>query len=455
MCIKCLCLINAISAISEKIMSDNEKTEKSKPTVFYTQKKSEDTSGKKHSDRRRKPSNSKSDKPYQEKPFKDRGSKDKSFNDDSSKNRNYKDRPSKDRDYAERASDDKPYKDKPYGERSGKDRSYSDRSNKDRPYQDRQNKEKNIGERSSRIETFQPSAPREERKYQKSEKHSDEHSDSPWKSRVRKQPQLPTFETDDTESLEDEWRRQQKREETTVYSENSCKAIFKKRPDDILKVFLIQEMTTKFRDLVMWLAEQRKGYDVISDDEMAKIAGTPHHGGVCFIVKKRQVVLATDYFKQVKSAKVDCVLAVDDINNPHNLGGLIRSATFFNVNGVILRQTQVFDSGSALRVAEGGAEYVTPIRADDLAVTLTQFKQQGYQITALLPCKMKAIESEVLQTVKLAPKTVFVLFQQVNTILLKQVDNVVYLAGNQAMPSLNISVATGILLAQWQQQAKS
>ncbi|QIQ22230.1 tRNA/rRNA methyltransferase [Zophobihabitans entericus] len=441
-------------------MSDNEKTEKSKPTVFYTQKKSEDTSGKKHSDRRRKPSNSKSDKPYQEKLFKDRGSKDKSFNDDSSKSRNYKDRPSKDRAYAARASDDKPYKDKPYGERSGKDRPYSDRSNKDRPYQDRQNKEKNIGERSSRIETFQPSAPREERKYQKSEKysndkHSDEQSDSPWKSRVRKQPQLPTFETDDTESLEDEWRRQQKREETTVYSENSCKAIFKKRPDDILKVFLVQEMTTKFRDLVMWLAEQRKGYDVISDDEMAKIAGTPHHGGVCFIVKKRQVVLATDYFKQVKSAKVDCVLAVDDINNPHNLGGLIRSATFFNVNGVILRQTQVFDSGSALRVAEGGAEYVTPIRADDLAVTLTQFKQQGYQITALLPCKMKAIESEVLQTVKLAPKTVFVLFQQVNTILLKQVDNVVYLAGNQAMPSLNISVATGILLAQWQQQAKS
>lgn len=306
--------------------------------------------------------------------------------------------------------------------------------------------------RSSRIESFQPRKAREERR-------DVETDNSPWQASIRKREQQPTFDhskrvdvpTIVQDEIDSDQLRQQRQEETIVYSENSCQAIFRRRPDSIIKAFLVQEMTVKFRSLVRWLAENRRGYDVITPEQMARISGTSHHGGVCFIVKKRQPIMAADYLMQNAKAKSDCVLAIDDVNNPHNLGGLIRSAAFFDVNGVILRNMNAFDVGSALRVAEGGAEYVNPIKADDLVVTLDLFKQQGYQITALLPCKMKEIAAQPLRKAELNKKVVFILCQQVNPTLLKCADSIVYLPGNSAMASLNISVATGILLSTWQQ----
>lgn len=313
--------------------------------------------------------------------------------------------------------------------------------------------------RSSRIESFQPRKARDDRR-------DVEVEGSPWQASIRKREQQPTFDqkkhvdalvlanTDTDGEIDAAQLRQQRQEETIVYSENSCQAIFKQRPDTIIKAFLVQDMTVKFRSLVRWLAENRRGYDVVTADDITRITGTSHHGGVCFIVKKRTAMMATDYLTKNKAAKSDCVIAIDDINNPHNLGGLMRSAAFFGVNGIILRNMNAFDVGSALRVAEGGAEYVNPIKADDLAVTLDLFKQKGYQITALLPCKMKDIDAQPLHKTELKKKTVFILCQQVNPTLLQCADSIIYLPGKSAMASLNISVATGILLSTWQQASR-
>jgi RNA methyltransferase, TrmH family len=323
-------------------------------------------------------------------------------------------------------------------------KTFAERKHKD----NRKSSEKShFGQRSSRIETFNPRKDVTANRGITTKK--DNVNGSPWQNKKYDKPQKAIYHQDDNSNMNFASLKKQRQNEVYVYSENSCWSVFKQRPTSIIKAFLTQATTTKFRDLVMWLAEQRLGYDIVTDEQMEKLCGTPHHGGICLIVKKRQVSLAIDYLSQHQSLTNDCILAVDDINNPHNLGALIRSAAFFAVNGIILRQPDGLEIGSALRIAEGGGEYIKPIKADDMVITLNQFKQAGYQIVTLLPCKMKAFPAESLFDVQFSPKTVFVLFQQVNKSLINIADKVIYLPGSEFMTSLNISVATGILLAKY------
>ncbi len=309
---------------------------------------------------------------------------------------------------------------------------------------DYKNKRNNDGFQSSskakhdRIETFKP------KKFNKTVKPAkaqfdlaDEH-DSPWQKKVRDNEQVPTFGYDGY---------RQKKEETLVYSENSCKAVFKHRRLAIVKLFITQEMTYQFKELINWLVKQRLGYDVVSTEQITKITQTPHHGGVCLIVKKRIPLTLLDYLDEYDDQVQDCIIAVDDVNNPHNLGGLMRSAAFFGVNGVILRQTNLLDSGAAMRVAEGGIEAIESIKSDDFIASIDLLKQHGYQVIALLPCQLKSISSTELSQLKFTKKIALVIFQQINNKLINCADNIVHLQGNDNMSALNISVATGIVLS--------
>ncbi|WP_392562897.1 tRNA/rRNA methyltransferase [Orbus sturtevantii] len=460
-------------------MSDNEQPDnKVKPTVFYTQKSQEDAStrerGKREADKFKSNGRSSYGKPSSDRP-----------------------RSEKPRSESRRSNDSrvetfgsssygKPSSDRP---RSEKPRSESRRSNDSRvetfgsssygkPSSDRPRSEKPHSEsrrsNDSRVETFgsssygKPSSdrPRSEKSHSENNRANERHtekfkprdksaadgSDSPWKNRFQNTEQLPTFDTESKSPVDRERIKRQRKEEILIYSENSCKAVFNHRPDSIIKAFLLQDKTYEFKALVAYLVKHRLGYNVITDEEMTKIAQTPHHGGICLIVKKRQAQLVSDYLSKSTALEQDCVLAIDDINNPHNLGGIVRTAAFFNVNGLLLRQPDLLENGAALRVSEGGAETITPIKSDDLLASIDHFKQQGYQIIALLPCKVNSINAETLATAKMSSKVVFIIFQQINIPLASLADKVIYVSGSESMSALNISVLTGIVLAKWQEK---
>ena len=54
----------------------------------------------------------------------------------------------------------------------------------------------------------------------------------------------------------------------------------------------------------------------------------------------------------------DCLLALDGVGNPHNLGAIARSCAHFGVSGIILTAPEALQSGAAARTAEGGLEFV-------------------------------------------------------------------------------------------------
>lgn len=100
--------------------------------------------------------------------------------------------------------------------------------------------------------------------------------------------------------------RKQRLEETRIYGENACQAMFKNRPDAIVRAWFLQSVTPRFRDALKWMAANRKAYHVVDDEELTKASGTEHHGGVCFIIKKRGGMDAKTYLQQAP-AKIVCL----------------------------------------------------------------------------------------------------------------------------------------------------
>lgn len=250
--------------------------------------------------------------------------------------------------------------------------------------------------------------------------------------------------------IDPEVLRRQRAEETRVYGENACQALFQSRPEAIVRAWFVQSVTPRFKEALRWMAANRKAYHVVDEAELAKASGTEHHGGVCFLIKKRNGTSVAQWV--AKADAEDCVLALEDVGNPHNLGAIMRSCAHFGVKGVVVQDAGMLESGAAIRTAEGGAEHVEPITGDSFIDTLEQFRKAGYAIVST-----SSHNGTPLHKAELPKKMVLALGQErdgLSDAAISSADLNVAIEGTGNVESLNVSVATGVLLAEWWRQNK-
>ena len=231
----------------------------------------------------------------------------------------------------------------------------------------------------------------------------------------------------------------------------ACQALFQSRPEAIVRAWFIQSVTPRFKEALRWMAANRKAYHVVDEAELAKASGTDHHGGVCFLIKKRHGTSVAQWV--AKAAEEDCVLALEDVGNPHNLGAIMRSCAHFGVKGVVVQDAALLESGAAIRTAEGGAEHVQPITGDNIVNVLDDFRQAGYTVVTT-----SSEQGKPLFKTSLPAKMVLVLGQEYEGLpdaARDPNDLRVKIDGTGNVAGLNISVATGVLLGEWWRQNKA
>jgi TrmH RNA methyltransferase len=244
--------------------------------------------------------------------------------------------------------------------------------------------------------------------------------------------------------------REQRQQEAIIYGENACRAALFNRFDDVIKAFFTPETAPRFADAMRALASERKAYKVVDEEELERITGSQHHGGVSLTVHKPPVLSVQGYLKGMQDVDRDCVLALENIGNPHNLGAIMRSAAHFGVKGIILPEPDMLFSGSAARVAEGGAEVLYPIAAPDFAHGLSSFRKAGYALVTTSSHRGTDLYQSKL------PNKVVIVFGEESSGVSKKVaamgDLPINISGTGAVESLNVSVATALILGEWWRQ---
>ena len=144
-------------------------------------------------------------------------------------------------------------------------------------------------------------------------------------------------------------------------------------------------------------------------------------------------------------AQRSLVLALDQVNDPRNLGAILRTAAALGVEGVILPDRRSAELGGACAKAASGALDLVPlVEVVNLGRTLADLKQRGYWVVGL-----DAAGSAALETLDLPPRIVLVLGSEgegLRRLVAEQCDHLARLEIDPRMESLNVSVAAGIAL---------
>jgi len=138
------------------------------------------------------------------------------------------------------------------------------------------------------------------------------------------------------------------------------------------------------------------------------------------------------------------VIILDNLQDPGNLGTIIRSAVAFNIDTIILGNGCVdLYNEKVLRAAEGMHLNIN-IFNDDLNTIIPTLKEQNYQV---IGTKL----SNGLELSEFKPKEKYALIMGnegsgVDESILNMCDDYVYIKMNKQCESLNVGVATSIIL---------
>lgn len=112
------------------------------------------------------------------------------------------------------------------------------------------------------------------------------------------------------------------------------------------------------------------------------LAEGANHQGVMALVAARDYVEVEDILAIAKQKGEDpLILLLDEIEDPHNLGAILRSADGAGAHGVIIPKRRSASLTETVAKASAGAvEYVPVARVSNIAQTIEVLKQQGLWI---------------------------------------------------------------------------
>ncbi len=246
--------------------------------------------------------------------------------------------------------------------------------------------------------------------------------------------------------------RKRNADEMRLYGLNACLALFAKRPHDLRKVYLLESRLTDLKAVLAWCVQKKLGYRVVQANDLDKLTGTPHHEGVCFDIRRRAPVSLSTLLQMVPRPPQPCLLLwLDGVGNPHNVGAVLRSAANFGVHGVLMPTESIVGlSGSAYRVAEGGAESVALAQFSPGEDVLGALRNFEFQIVATV-----VREGESLYAARLPKRIVFVLGAEgagLRSNLIARADLHITIPGTGAVDSLNVAASAAVLLGEYYRQ---
>jgi TrmH RNA methyltransferase len=239
--------------------------------------------------------------------------------------------------------------------------------------------------------------------------------------------------------------------ETKIYGKHACRAVFEKRPDDIIRVLLDQKSKPYFRELLDHCVAQRKTYRVVSTEELEKVSGARHHEGICIVTLPKW----SRGIEQILSEEgAGLILALDQVSNPHNIGTLLRTAAHFGARAVFLSGKLRRLSAAAYRTAEGAAEYMDVVFEEEMSTLLQACKEAKFSVCATSSHKGASLYEQALPA-----RAVILLGAErdgLSKTLMGEADCLISIPGTSNVESLNVASSAAVFMAEhWRLHASA
>ncbi len=120
-----------------------------------------------------------------------------------------------------------------------------------------------------------------------------------------------------------------------------------------------------------------------SREELQRMSRSDNHGGAVAFLRERKALVIEDLLKPNGGAK-RFLLALDGVEDPHNLGALLRTADGAGVDGVLLPERRSAPiTGAVAKASAGATEHVRVAKVTNLVRSLEDLKRQNIWIVGL------------------------------------------------------------------------
>ncbi|WP_338991909.1 23S rRNA (guanosine(2251)-2'-O)-methyltransferase RlmB [Spiroplasma endosymbiont of Seladonia tumulorum] len=215
----------------------------------------------------------------------------------------------------------------------------------------------------------------------------------------------------------------------------------------INKLYLLPQ--GKNNDYYLKLAKSRQIKVVFcSTNKMTALVQTSKHQSLVLEICKPENYSLTAITTKALQNRHPFLLVLDQISDPHNFGAILRTCDLFNVDGVIiLEKRQVDINATVVKTSAGAFNYVPVCRVNNLTNAIEYLKKQGFWIYAT------SLTTTAHNVSKLKYDTPICLIvgnegTGISAKLLKHSDFNIYIPTTGHLDSLNVSVASAILIYQ-------
>jgi 23S rRNA (guanosine2251-2'-O)-methyltransferase len=186
-------------------------------------------------------------------------------------------------------------------------------------------------------------------------------------------------------------------------------------------------------------------------EALTRMTGSPAHQGVVAVVREREFLGAEDL---LEGPEPRLLLALDGVEDPQNLGALLRTAEGAGVDGVLLTERRSAPlSAVAIKASAGAAEHLRLARVVNLVRALEMLKERNVWCVGL-----DEHGSENYERCDFTSNTVIVLGREgagLHELVRRTCDHLLRIPMAGCVESLNVAAAGAVVLFEAARQRRA
>jgi 23S rRNA (guanosine2251-2'-O)-methyltransferase len=202
------------------------------------------------------------------------------------------------------------------------------------------------------------------------------------------------------------------------------------------------ENDPKIKQIMDLARKKQVKYEMVNRKQIEQISATGNHQGV---IGFAQTNINWGLSKVLEeTSKEVCIVVLDQVLDPHNLGSIIRTSDGAGVDGIIIPKKGAAEVNATVHRVSMGASLNVPVWQTNIYPAIKQMQDEGLRIIGVDSGGTKLYFEEKLSG------AVGLIFggenRGINPTLLGKCDSVVRIPMKGRLDSLNVSVATSIVL---------
>ncbi|MBD3422092.1 MAG: 23S rRNA (guanosine(2251)-2'-O)-methyltransferase RlmB [Chitinivibrionales bacterium] len=234
--------------------------------------------------------------------------------------------------------------------------------------------------------------------------------------------------------------------DSVIYGIHAAKEVLHQRKNDIERIYFAEAKKNEaLFELLKYCRKHRLSYQHVPEHKITALAGSDKHQGIV-ITRCANAFAGIDEINQIlKASRLPLVMIPASIEDPHNLGAVIRSAVACGVDAMLLeRKSTVSITGSVAKASAGMIEHLALAKPRNLEGIIAEYKAGGMQVVGA-----DMAGDQLPWELNFATPTVIISggeHRGIPPYLRKQCTALVKIPMRPVVPSLNVSVSVGMLL---------